>query len=526
MTLGQIKRKAAEVFGFPFNGFQLSSKVRVFSAEDDDSQLQEFGWQDPLYVVKNGGCLDGGNFKVLLAQNQAYISHLFLLLSKESACYVDSVWDLLMLLPPNQKMKSDLENIDLATGWNALLDITSIHRFFYSLRIAEKLMSTEESKEAPGKGKNKWLEKFAGKGGVAHIFTALLKLPIDSIHHPLTRKCFALLMKLLARLQTEDSDFEKTVPDYDKFRGPMIERILAILYAFAHYSILTNGEKEIGSPRKEKPQQIYKTKEEPQKTEETKTESQKLIKRRNKQIEESHAFEYGFQLIQGRGSRTYNYFEHVARFGDLKGLLLKGLIQTDNRFLQHNFISQLFGICLTFKDVPYSDTHPHVVLIPLMLNHLIHETLPPEIKCGQFYKFLCNLLDSIPKHKLETLPVNFSELFQDTTQLIRAHEVRENTSTDTDSALIGLMNLLEVLLRKFPAEKRVVGQNFSITQQLLLCLFDFPKTGGNKRAAKGLPPKCKSQASRQAAFSLLCTLARDTPENLRLIIDFVLPIHT
>ncbi len=529
VTLGQLRKKAADIFGFPFNGFQLAGKTRTFSPEDDDTQLREAGWQDPLYVVRNGSTTDAGNFKALLAQNQAYIGHLFLLLSKESAPYVDSVWELLMLLPPNQKMKSDLETLNLPTtgseGWNSLLDSGSVHKFFYSLRIVEKLMTPEEPQTTEPKGKNKWLEQFAKKGGVAHLFSALLALPIASIHHPLTRKCFALLMKLLAHLETQDPDFAKAVPDYEKQRDRTTERVLTILYAFAHYSILTNGDRDVNSPRKEKPQQIYKTKDDPPKPEETKTESQTLVRRRSKQVEESHAFDSGFQLIQGRDSHTYNYFEQVARFADLRSLLLKGLIQTDNRFLQHRFTTQLFDICKAFRDVPYSATHPHVVLLPLMLQQLIHETLEPETRCGQFYKLLCNLLDSIPRQRLETLPVNYPELFRDTSELVKAHEVRENTSTDTDSALIGMMNLLEVLLKKFPGQKRVIGQEFAIVRELLLCLFEFPQAGGNTRGAKGLPPKCKSQTARQSAFNLLCTLARDCPENLRQVIDFLLPIH-
>jgi hypothetical protein len=257
--------------------------------------------------------------------------------------------------------------------------------------------------------------------------------------------------------------------------------------------------------------------------EETKVESQALVKKRNKQIEESRTFDFGFKLVKARGAKKF--FEPVAHFAKLKDLLLKGLILTDNRYMQYIFSQELQNICAIFKDVPYSDTHPHVVLIPLMLTELVKETLSPDMKCMPFYKLLCTLIDGISRKNLETLPVNFHVVLLNAVELVKSHEVREDTSTDTDYSLVGLLNFIESVLKKFPTQKALVGGECGMVAELLRCLFEYPSTGSNKRGMKGAPPKCRSQSARIAAFNLLCVLARDTPGNLSQIIHHVLPIH-
>eukprot|EP01022_Parablepharisma_sp_SALTPOND_P000568 TRINITY_DN102_c1_g2_i1.p1 TRINITY_DN102_c1_g2~~TRINITY_DN102_c1_g2_i1.p1 ORF type:complete len:1279 (+),score=158.36 TRINITY_DN102_c1_g2_i1:13122-16958(+) len=528
VTVGQIRKKAADLLGLPFTGFQMLTRTKSLGVEDDDTQYREIGWSDQITIARNVAA-DECNFKAILSQNQTYINHLFVLLSKETTTYIDPVWDLLMMLPPNQKMQSDIESLNLPNtapeAWDTLLDSTSIHKLLYALQIVEKIMAAQGEPQALEK-RAKWIEQFSKKGGLTHLFYALLKLPTSSLNRGLTRKCFALLIRLLATFQAENRDFERDVFEYEKNRGKLVERILTILEAFAQHSILPPGEKEVKIQPKEKPQQIYKTKEAPAprpQQEETKTESQTLVKKRNKQIEESRTFDFGFKLIKARGAK--GFFDPVAKFPKLKDLLLKGLILTDNRYMQYVFSQELQNICGVFKDIPYSETHPHVVLIPLMVNQLIRETLAPETKCMQFYKTLCNLIDGIPRKNLEALPVNYHEILVNSANLIKIHEVRENTSTDTDYALVGLMTLIEALLKKFPIKKALLGADYGLVTEVLKCLLEYPTTGGNKHGVKGLPPKCKSQSARLAAFSLLCVLARDTPQNLSQIINYLLPIH-
>jgi hypothetical protein len=78
-------------------------------------------------------------------------------------------------------------------------------------------------------------------------------LPITNLQNPLTRKCFALLMKVLYVVQDSGFPLQKYVKEYDSKKEKMIERVLSVLDAFAQNSILSEAEKIIfKSPKKSK----------------------------------------------------------------------------------------------------------------------------------------------------------------------------------------------------------------------------------------------------------------------------------
>lgn len=176
---------------------------------------------------------------------------------------------------------------------------------------------------------------------------------------------------------------------------------------------------------------------------------------------------------------------------------------------------------------PHPSTKPHIILIPLMLQTMIKETLELENKSQEFYKVLYDILKEISYEDLNALPLNYIELIETISNYLKNHQSKEIKSIDEDDVIIGLLKTLEVLLQKFSQHREYVGQKLGIVNEVLKnCLFEFPKEGtGKKTTTECLPPKCKSQASRQAAFSLLSILARDTPANLNQIISYVLPIH-
>ena len=127
---------------------------------------------------------------------------------------------------------------------------------------------------------------------------------------------------------------------------------------------------------------------------------------------------------------------------------------------------------------------------------------------------------------LSRIPINLQGTLDNIANLLKNHEIREKKSTDTDYVLIGLLNVLRYLAEKFPQQNEFVGQKCGIVKEILFhYLFEFPKEEKIQKIEKALPPKCKSSLSRQSAFSLLASLARDTPINIKEIIAFILPIH-
>ena len=358
---------------------------------------------------------------------------------------------------------------------------------------------------------------------MAHLFEALINLPAASINDPLTRKCFALLFKVLFIIQNSGLSFKKYVPDYEIKREKMVERVLLVLDSFVQYSILSETEKTLRSPKKMKSVEIRK--EDPQKP--AANMSEVMVKEKKRMLEEAGAFMHGFALIKGEKSESYNYFEQLMRFGDFREFLLKTLVLSENSLLQHTFSEELVHIYRTFKGKPLSPTHAHVVLIPYMLQEIVKVTLERETKCQRFYQLVCSMVKEMTQGELLGLPINFHDEIAVLAGYIKERKVRESKSTDTDEVIIGLLNLVDVLLKKFPGEKEFIGDTHGLVYEVLhYCLFEFPKSGNRQKTALTLlPPKCKSQGARLAAFNLLNTLACDTPKNLRQIIDYLAPIH-
>ena len=375
-------------------------------------------------------------------------------------------------------------------------------------------------------GRSAWLQQFCAKGGLRHVFQALLTLPITSIAHPLARKCFALLLKFLCIIQATEPAFEKFIPHFEDSHPLLVERVLALLRAFAQHSVSLDPAKSFRTPRKPRLWQPSKAEDKGPKPADAQAESRALIKERAKQLEESSAFEHGFQLL-GRGmEQSLNDFKILAQSPHLKQLLLDGLLKSDNKYMQSILSKEILGVCRRFLKVPIGPGHPHQVLLPYLLEDLVLETTSQTAKCQEFYRLLCALVGLLSRDGLKSLGVNYHEKFQHLAEMLCAHEIKEVRSSDTDDFLVGLFELLGALLRKFPDEKHFVGQSCGVVGEILgHCLFEYPKPGSRKLAVGPLPPKCKSVVARQAAFSLLCTLARDTPANLAQIVDYLLPIH-
>ena len=528
ITIGQIRKKIADLLRLPFRGFQMAAKGKVYGYENDDECLKDIGWSKTIIIQKSESD-PKQNPKYLLSQNKEYINHIFLLLSKKESTFADVVWELLNSLPPNQNAIEAIEKIALENEtpvWKDLLDSSSVHKFFYSLQIVDDIISQFKEKQLAENATNqgKWLINFCSKGGHAHLYYALLNLPITSLNHPLTQKCFSLLIKILFYLQTIDSNLEKSIPNYKELRPNIIQRILMILETISQCSISTVVEKEVKARRSEKITEDGKEENAENKEE---IENQALAQKKKKQIEEGFIFDLGFKLIQGPHPADFNFFEEITKFEKLRDLLLKGLILSDNSSLQGCFAKQLCNVINLYKNVPLYDKHPYTFILKMMLEDLIKETLVYEKKVHEFYWLLSFIIEEIPQQIFKKFPMNFHNILGEVCENIKKHEVKENYSTDTDYVIIGQLDLLKVLLRKFPKEKEFVGQTCGLISELLNgCLFEFPHESSGKKTLKLLPPKCKSQPARKAAYDLLCTLARDTPPNLTQIIDYLSPIHS
>lgn len=102
----------ADSFRLPFNGFQMQSGPKVYDIEEDEFQYRNISWGNQIIVTPYQG-YNNETMQSYIAHNIIYTTHLFLLLSKENTAYVDIVWELLSSLPPNHKMLTDIESLNI-----------------------------------------------------------------------------------------------------------------------------------------------------------------------------------------------------------------------------------------------------------------------------------------------------------------------------------------------------------------------------------------------------------------------------
>eukprot|EP01117_Protostelium_nocturnum_P009607 TRINITY_DN3429_c0_g1_i1.p1 TRINITY_DN3429_c0_g1~~TRINITY_DN3429_c0_g1_i1.p1 ORF type:complete len:2268 (-),score=754.02 TRINITY_DN3429_c0_g1_i1:12-6815(-) len=161
---------------------------------------------------------------------------------------------------------------------------------------------------------------------------------------------------------------------------------------------------------------------------------------------------------------------------------------------------------------------PVIFFLDLLLSYLPQVERYPA-NCEQYFELLVilfrNYMDSVPPEENEARRQDpkWKDLLQRLLDQISSHRVLEKTSTGPpDRVIIGLLNFCRIFVRKFPSLKtnssaiclKIIQETFSN------CLFATPNAESEPSAP---PPRCKTMAAREAAFSLLTEIVSDSPEN-------------
>ncbi|XP_011269828.1 ubiquitin carboxyl-terminal hydrolase 34 [Camponotus floridanus] len=165
--------------------------------------------------------------------------------------------------------------------------------------------------------------------------------------------------------------------------------------------------------------------------------------------------------------------------------------------------------------------------LPLHLHPVLDEGKEPYgPACKDYFWLVCRLVDSLPDEAIRestdetsgtTIDLEALAIRVIDSVLDRGHlETRHNTVED--DALVGLINLTcNIMTHNPPCKQGKIGQN------LLDQVFDFLFALPNPRSKH--VPKCKSQASRSAAFDLLVELVKSAPDNYRILHEKLLAQH-
>lgn len=222
--------------------------------------------------------------------------------------------------------------------------------------------------------------------------------------------------------------------------------------------------------------------------------------------------------------------EAIYTYPNLEILLSLSLIQTDNYILKKKMADgmvQLFEECSKNTHIAISAQD---FFLPILWNKFFKIALENGQQAEIYFELLQKNVEMLnktykspsKKQVIAKNPINLEEMLIELVDLIKTKSFLEKNHNDRDNILIGVLNLISSLLEKMPEKMLEVGQSKGLLQELLgPCLFETPR----KSIKMNGYPKCKSNYSRCAAFNLIYVLASECTQNLRVIFDYLKPLH-
>lgn len=148
--------------------------------------------------------------------------------------------------------------------------------------------------------------------------------------------------------------------------------------------------------------------------------------------------------------------------------------------------------------------------------------------CTQFFDLLCALIDQSEEADDQgghgQFVVDFDQLMESTVTAIKNHKSTETRiHTKNDKVLIGLLNLSARLLVIRPQLREAVGKENFVMEVFGKCLFDVTPNEElidvDILEYDKVNNKCKSEETRNAAYSLLFAICRNSPKNMGILIE-------
>ncbi len=223
--------------------------------------------------------------------------------------------------------------------------------------------------------------------------------------------------------------------------------------------------------------------------------------------------------------------ETIYSYSNLEYLLSISLIKTDNVILKKKMsegMIQLFEECSKNNHIltPAQD-----ILLPILWNKFFQTALENGQEAAVYFELLQKSIEMVSSKQIQKQAIELNkckkefdleEILYHLVDLIKTKPFFEKNQNDKDNILIGILNLINCLLKKMPEKLFEIGQSKGILQELLgPYLFETPR----KSIKIDAYPKCKSFSSRCAGFNLINVLASECNPNLRVILDYLVPLH-
>lgn len=408
-------------------------------------------------------------------------------------------WSLVQLLPSDQQLISELENLPFNQFANEdiknILSLGNPYILFYRLKIIDTILHGGYFKKSV-----LWAKKFIEFGGFSHLFKLLRELETRFQHHQTfaDKNCFSYLLKLINSLisivdnfedeaqsleESIDSVFKITSKILDpKFRRPrrFSQRIHVRLNnsnISTNYNITTVIRKEPTSIDFEYSEIFESMISESILFSTLCCKQSEIIANSLSKYESlNNAIYCGLLLFKDKESRIKIY---------------KNVMDLKNLLSGKNFVSPL--VSYIFQHIEkLGQYESQCDELFLALEDLISTSEPPNQEdeiCESIY--ICYLMKSI-----FSLPI------------------REASPRDCDKLLVGMLRVLKVLISRYPNQKKILGSSLhgigTIRELFFHLLFDI---NYKSKSLNMLLPKCKSNSSRNAAFQLLLEIQQGDVQN-------------
>ncbi|XP_014226620.1 ubiquitin carboxyl-terminal hydrolase 34 isoform X1 [Trichogramma pretiosum] len=487
------------------------------------------------------------------------------------------VWDTVTLLPTNPTLLQGFQKLDEAS-LPELLDPSNPHKLMYTLHIVESLSKTSKSPTSftmnrrdshnssassdyltlsdgssgagdAGTTENStvnesddvstdWSSQFVAHGGLRHLFDIFMSGCLEnSDGSEWQQDCLASLLKQLCHLgvtKEKEKENHKRRLKNDKLAIQRLSKeLLSLMDVKTVLPRITNILEQAARPRDPN---TYKT---------------GLFGR-------SQVIHYAMALlvcwVHSEPLIGDSLFSDKQSFGST---WLKQLILEDpDPAVRREVSFALYRLCLGSLESEEGvlgaciiDPTASKLIVPLLVQLLVYlptaEAMhPPQRKtdlqgqsddckdmygsaCRDYFWLICRLVDSLPIDAIDEkkssnqpgMTIDLQALASTAIESILARGYYETRhSSFEDDGLVGLLNLCcNIMAHNPPCKQTKVGQN--LLERVFEFLFALPTP-----RAKHMP-KCKSQASRSAAFDLLIELVKSAPENYKILREKLLDQH-
>lgn len=510
-----------------------------------------------------------------------YFDTLFDILALRNAKVVQDTWQLLSLLPVNTDIKRDIHTMrgsvesGEAVPWEELLDRHSVLKLLYALQIVNQEVEEDASLTAADvELQRQWCEKFMALGGFSHLYSILMACDIaDMVSGPLSKKCLALLLKLVNFFMVVPDQFKhlqstKEVPDDIDYSG-LVTRLMQLMRetsrSAARVVAVEERQEIVVDTTNEGAEAAAAAKGGTSATQtagatggtETATQDEGTTENNKKPVSvEANVVRHTIHLLVAIVSQRPNLLDDLYAVTGISEAFVFGVLQTVESSVREEVANGILSLCGSLSRARLGDSStktPREFFLPLLFDELTQVYKYP--RQSETYLNLLKKLVTAPAPKLhkevsssstagagtgvgagadaiqldltdDLGGLNPNKAIETLATMLKEHPVVEASPDDDDPVIRGLLNLTGALVSNRPSSKLLAGSPDGCD----LCaevftngLFAIPNADSRGHAA---PPKCKSKASRRAAFDLLVELARDCPENHSQLCSLTLPHHT